>query len=88
MYEAYREGNIGELEELPIQYADYAVWQRERMKGEALEQHMRYWKEQLKGLGVEGLPTDRPRPAVASHRGSVETVRLTKELSNELKRMS
>jgi hypothetical protein len=57
------------LAELPVQYADYTVWQREWLQGEVLEQQLAYWKPVLAGLRALELPTDRPRPAVASFRG-------------------
>ena len=47
LYEKYRRGERSGLKELEVQYGDYAVWQREWMKGEVLEKQMRYWKEQL-----------------------------------------
>jgi amino acid adenylation domain-containing protein len=71
LYEAYCEGKPSPLRELKIQYADYAVWQREAMKGEQLEEQMSYWKERLKGsLPVLQLPTDHARPPFQSFRGA------------------
>ncbi len=59
------------LPELPMQYADYVLWQREWLQGEALERHLGYWREQLAGApSLLELPTDFPRPARASHRGA------------------
>nr|MDQ3804074.1 condensation domain-containing protein [Acidobacteriota bacterium] len=89
LYEAFSRGDSSPLEELPIQYADYAVWQRERLQGDALERQMQYWREQLGGdLPVLELPTDRPRPAVQSHRGAHEIVKLPAELAEALKELS
>ena len=70
LYEAMRQGQESPLAELPIQYADYASWQREWLQGEVLERQLSYWREQLAGApAVLELPTDRPRPAVQSIAG-------------------
>ena len=63
-------GEESPLEELPIQYADFAVWQREWLQGEVLERQLEYWRKQLAGVAVLELPTDHPRPAVQSYRGA------------------
>ena len=65
------------LPDLPVQYADFAVWQRTWLRGEALDGQLAWWTERLAGL-PEGLdlPADHPRPAVQSYRGAVETVEL------------
>jgi amino acid adenylation domain-containing protein len=60
--------------ELPVQYADYAVWQREWMQGEVLERQLAYWRGRLTGLPVLELPADRPRPAVRDTRGAVRSI--------------
>jgi amino acid adenylation domain-containing protein len=64
LYPALAAGRPSPLPELPIQYADYAAWQRGRLAGEALEQHLDYWRRALAGApaGLD-LPLDRPRPA-------------------------
>ncbi len=62
-------GEPSPLPALPVQYADYAVWQREWLQGEVLEQQLAYWKPALAELPALELPTDRPRPAIASYRG-------------------
>ncbi|MCW6011061.1 amino acid adenylation domain-containing protein [Micromonospora sp. CPCC 205371] len=59
------------LPPLPVQYADFAVWQREWLAGEVLDGQLSYWRERLAGLPVLELPTDRPRPAVRSSAGAV-----------------
>jgi len=70
-YLAYCADQTAELPELPIQYADYAVWQREWLRGEVLEKHLSYWKTQLAGAPMLlELPTDRPRPATQSFEGA------------------
>ncbi|HEX6293266.1 MAG TPA: amino acid adenylation domain-containing protein, partial [Herpetosiphonaceae bacterium] len=58
------------LPELPIQYADYAVWQRQWLQGGILEQQLGYWRRQLRGVAALDLPTDSPRPPVWSGRGA------------------
>ncbi|HEV8517316.1 MAG TPA: amino acid adenylation domain-containing protein, partial [Burkholderiales bacterium] len=63
-YGAYASGDEPALPELPIQYADYAVWQREWLQGEVLDQQLGHWKSKLAGLATLELPTDRPRPPV------------------------
>jgi amino acid adenylation domain-containing protein len=89
LYEAFSQGKPSPLGELPIQYADYAMWQREWLQGEVLEQQLSYWKERLSGeLPVLELPTDRPRPAVQSFRGTYQHVALPKELSAGLRALS
>src|SRR5581483_10567322 len=88
LYEAYGEGRPSALAELAIQYADYAVWQRQWLSGEVLDEQLRYWREQLAGVAALELPTDRPRPAVASHHGSSVGVRLSAEQTQALRRLS
>ncbi|MBW3655943.1 MAG: amino acid adenylation domain-containing protein, partial [Gemmatimonadetes bacterium] len=85
LYEAYRSGGESPLPELPVQYADYAVWQREQMRGEALERQLAYWTERLQGApALLELPTDRPRPAVQTYRGAEEGIELPRELLDRL----
>ena len=55
-------GGGSPLEDLSIQYADYAVWQRDWLKGDVLEGQLGYWKRRLENLPITQLPTDRPRP--------------------------
>jgi len=71
LYEARTTGRAPELPELPIQYADYAVWQRGELQGEVLEQQLAYWKERLRDLPAAiDLPSDRQRPSVQSLDGA------------------
>jgi amino acid adenylation domain-containing protein len=70
LYAAYRAGRASPLPELAVQYADYAIWQREQVHGETLEQQAAWWMTRLRGApALLTLPTDRPRPAVQSYRG-------------------
>ncbi|HEY2967008.1 MAG TPA: condensation domain-containing protein, partial [Casimicrobiaceae bacterium] len=87
LYEAFREGRPSPLPELPVQYADYAVWQREWLRGEVLGEQLSYWKEALADLPVLELPTDRPRPGVPSYRGGRVAFELGDELSRGLKEL-
>lgn len=71
LYQAFATGRPSPLPELSIQYADYACWQRDTLQGEMLEEKLAYWRQKLGGeRSVLQLPTDRPRPAVQTHRGN------------------
>jgi hypothetical protein len=86
LYEAHRSGVDAELPELTIQYADYAVWQREWLQGEVLEQQLEYWRSQLDGApSSPELPFARPRPSEQSHRGGQEPVELDASLAEQLR---
>ncbi|HZR43343.1 MAG TPA: amino acid adenylation domain-containing protein, partial [Ktedonobacteraceae bacterium] len=77
------------LPELTIQYADFAIWQREWLQGEVLEQHLSYWKQQLEQApALLEIPTDRPRPAVQSYRGGHYSFLLPLSLRENLKELS
>ncbi|HEX5725480.1 MAG TPA: condensation domain-containing protein, partial [Longimicrobiaceae bacterium] len=85
LYAAYREGRESPLPELPVQYADYAVWQREQLEGEVLDRQLAYWKERLAGAPeLLELPTDHPRPPVQTYRGASVPVELSLELLERL----
>jgi len=85
LYAAYREGRESPLPELPVQYADYAVWQREQLEGEALERQLSYWRERLAGAPeLLGLPTDHLRPAVQTYQGATVLTELSPELLERL----
>jgi amino acid adenylation domain-containing protein len=73
---------------LPIQYADFAVWQRQWLQGEVLDQQLSYWQQQLQDLSVLQLPTDFPRSRVQGFRGAVETFSVPKLVSDRLKSLS
>jgi len=89
LYRAFRAGEPSPLGELPIQLADFAVWQRETVKGAALDEHLAYWRKNLAGNPVGlTLPTDRPRPAVQSFQGRHRTIRLSQRLSEDLRALS
>ena len=88
LYEAFSSGKPSPLAELPIQYADFAYWQRQWLQGEVLETQLSYWKEQLQGVPVLQLPTDRPRPAVQTFHGASQSLVLPRSLAEALKRLS
>ncbi|MCP4662085.1 MAG: amino acid adenylation domain-containing protein, partial [bacterium] len=88
LHVAFAEGDPSPLEELPIQYADHAVWQRQWLSGEVLEEELGYWRLELAGVPRLELPTDRPRPAVQTFRGGSRPVVLSAELSESLARLS
>ncbi|MBO0799985.1 MAG: AMP-binding protein, partial [Blastocatellia bacterium] len=89
LYEAFAAGRPSPLADLPIQYADFAAWQRQWLQGEALDIQLAYWKRKLGGaLTALQLPTDRPRPAVQRFRGANESMRLGSVLSRSLKAFS
>ncbi|HEU4451992.1 MAG TPA: condensation domain-containing protein, partial [Longimicrobium sp.] len=86
LYEAFREGRESPLPEPAVQYADYAAWQREHLRGEMLELQLSYWRDRLADApALLELPTDRPRPAVQTFRGASERVELSGELLERLR---
>lgn len=88
LYEGYSKGQNATLPDLPIQYADFAVWQREWLQGEILERHLGYWRNQLSGSQTLDLPTDRPRSIVAQRRGAELQFKLSSEITERLKQIS
>jgi amino acid adenylation domain-containing protein/non-ribosomal peptide synthase protein (TIGR01720 family) len=84
LYQAFAGGLPSPLSELPIQYADYACWQREWLAGEVLGGHLGYWRERLAGVPPLALPLDRPRPQVQTYRGARQAFSLDRELSAAL----
>jgi amino acid adenylation domain-containing protein len=89
LYQAFSRGEPSPLPELKVQYGDFAVWQRERLQGEALERELNFWKEELAGAPpLLDLPTDRPRPLVQTYRGTAEPFTLSPEIAQQLKALS
>ncbi|MGB7894080.1 MAG: condensation domain-containing protein, partial [Microcoleus sp.] len=76
------------LPELSLQYADFAEWQREWLQGEVLETQLAYWRQQLHGISVLNLPTDRPAPARQNYRGKTHYLELPKKLKDALLALS
>jgi len=86
LYRAFSSGQPSPLADLPIQYGDFARWQREWLREEALESQLSYWKQKLGGkLPVFNLPTDHPRPVIQSFRGARQVLSLPREMSEALK---
>ena len=88
LYPAFLAGQPSPLPELPIQYADFAAWQRAWLQDEVLQSQVDYWKRQLRDLPVLDLPTDRPRPPQRDLRGAVEPFALAAPLSAALARLN
>ncbi len=88
-YQALLSNSTVDLPELAIQYADFAVWQRQWLQGEILENQLNYWKKQLTGAPpLLELPTDKPRPATANFRGHSISFQIDSELTEKLKLLS
>ncbi len=88
IYDAFSAGQPSPLPELPIQYADYSVWQRKCLEEGLLEPQVAYWKEQLAGSSVLKLPTDRPRPATQSQNGATRDFVIDVGLTQRLKKLA
>ncbi|HEX8128485.1 MAG TPA: amino acid adenylation domain-containing protein [Pyrinomonadaceae bacterium] len=89
LYEAYRSGGDSPLEDLTIQYADYAAWQRQPQREKVLAKQLAYWKQQLAGAPtVLELPADKPRPEVLTHHGASVLFTLNEQLRAGLKSIS
>ena len=87
-YRAFCEGTPVEFPALPIQYADYVVWQRQCLHGEHLEQELGFWKRRLAGISPLRLPTDQPRQAQYTLNGTEQTFTLSSTLTQELQSLS
>ncbi|MEU4516911.1 amino acid adenylation domain-containing protein [Nonomuraea wenchangensis] len=86
---AWAEGRPPRLPELPVQYADYAAWQREHLAGGVLAAQLGHWRERLAGLPADlGLPADRPRPAVRGHAGAEHHLALPADLTGALEALA
>ncbi|MFN6530351.1 condensation domain-containing protein, partial [Nostoc sp. ChiSLP03a] len=89
LYDAYAQGQPSPLAPLPIQYADFAIWQRNWLQGEVLQSQLNYWQQQLQDApALLSLPTDRPRPAVQTYNGTHQEFVLSVELTNKLSKLS
>jgi non-ribosomal peptide synthetase component F len=88
LYEGFVRNEDPGLEEMKVQYKDFAVWQREWLQGEVLEKQLDYWRKQLAGMETLELPSDYERPAMASHRGGQIGFHWPKELVEKLKQLS
>ncbi|HEY7418361.1 MAG TPA: amino acid adenylation domain-containing protein, partial [Ktedonobacteraceae bacterium] len=89
LYAAFVQGKPSPLPELPVQYADFSHWQRERLQGEVLQTELDYWKQQLAGAPpVLELPTDRPRPVLQSWQGDLHPFTVSQAISHGLEDIS
>ncbi|QCD57260.1 non-ribosomal peptide synthetase [Streptomyces hawaiiensis] len=87
LYEELRAGGAPREISLPVQYADFAQWQRERLDEAEVERLLGYWRQRLDGVPALELPTDRPRPAIAGHRGSRELFRVPAHLTDKVREL-
>ena len=85
IYAAFAAGLPSPLPDLPIQYADFAVWQRARLSGPERERQMSYWRNQLQGLEPLAFPTDRSRPTAQSFRGAAVPVTIAADVTRALR---
>ncbi|MFK0730724.1 MAG: condensation domain-containing protein, partial [Gloeotrichia echinulata HAB0833] len=89
LYQAFCAGVPSPLPELPLQYADFAVWQRQWLNGVVLETQLNYWRSQLHDVpSLLQLPTDRPRPVVQTYNGRTQIFRLNRDLTQKLQSLS
>jgi len=88
LYHAFSSGKPSPLVDLPIQYADFAHWQRQWLRDEVLEVQLDYWKQQLSGAAQLELSTDHPRPPIQTFRGSRHTFALPSNLTERVKTLS
>jgi amino acid adenylation domain-containing protein len=89
LYNAVNQGQVSPLKPLPIQYTDFAIWQRKWFRGEVLENQLNYWRKQLaEAPTFLPLPTDKPRPARQSFTGAHQEFQLSLELTQKLTELS
>ncbi|MEW5928738.1 MAG: amino acid adenylation domain-containing protein [Gemmatimonadota bacterium] len=86
LYRAFARGEPSPLPEPELQYADFSAWQRERLAGEELERQIAFWRGRLEGApALLELPTDRPRPAVQTHRAGIHLLAIPREAADALR---
>lgn len=88
LYHAYTNGLPSPLDDLPIQYADYALWQRDWLQGDVLQKQLDYWRQELREVPTLDLPTDKPRPSVQTFHGAVYQSHLPEDLILQLQKIS
>lgn len=84
LYKAFVEDRTPQMQPLPVQYADFAIWQRLHLQGDTLNKKLSYWKQKLEGTAPLQVPTDFPRPAIQSLRGSNAVFKIDKEITLQL----
>jgi amino acid adenylation domain-containing protein len=85
LYDALRRGAPSPLDPLPIQYTDYALWQRHLLESEPMKRLVGYWSRQLAGLTPLELPTDRPRPTIRTARGALHAFQIPAQTAGRLR---
>ena len=88
LYASFTENRSPGLPSLPVQYADFAIYQRNPLREQAIARKLEYWKNQLHGMEPISLPTDFPRPAIQSRKGAFAAFSISAELSNKLQQLS
>ena len=88
LYQAFRAGGPDPLPPLPVQYADFAVWQRDWLTGQVMEEQLAYWRGQLAQAPVLELPADRPRPRLRSSAGAITTLAVPAEVMDGVRRVT
>ncbi|HEY0580913.1 MAG TPA: condensation domain-containing protein, partial [Chloroflexota bacterium] len=88
LYQAHATGQAASLPEMPVQFADYALWERERLQGELLQDLVDYWRTALDGLSTMQMPTDRPRPLLQSFDGGFHKLNIDADVLDRLKLLS
>lgn len=88
IYTAFAVQQPSPLPELPLQYADFAHWQREWLQGEVLETQLSYWRQQLDGIPVLNLPTAQPQLGIQSYRGATQFLELPKSVTEALEALA
>ncbi|MCB1853013.1 MAG: non-ribosomal peptide synthetase, partial [Gammaproteobacteria bacterium] len=88
LYRAFARSEASPLAPLPIQYPDYAAWQRERLDTEKVKRLLSYWRRQLEGVQTLELATDRPRPAMLTHAGGLQSIRFSAGVNERVRRLA
>lgn len=89
LYEAFASGKPSPLEEPPVQYSDYAWWQRQTLENGALQEHLNYWRGMfVEGVPILRVPTDYPRPPIQTFRGAIQPFAISREVVNSAKTLS
>ncbi|MEO6230171.1 MAG: non-ribosomal peptide synthase/polyketide synthase [Ferruginibacter sp.] len=87
-YQSFAENTIVPVDPLPVQYADYAIWQRNYLAGALLEKEVNYWKAKLDSVATLQLPTDFNRPLIQGSRGAMQPFRIDTQLTGQLSNLS
>lgn len=88
LYDQFAQGKPSHLPELPIQYADFAIWQREYLSEAVVKDHLDFWKEKLRDMQMLNLPINKPRPILQSFQGSYELLEFSPELSEQVRNLA